>query len=153
MNLGAVGRVLLLSLLPIAELRGGLPLALALGFSPPAAYALAVVGNLLPVPFLLLGLDRVLRLLQALPGPLGRVVRRYLGWQEGRGRARVDRWGPWALLLFVAVPLPVTGAWTGSLIAVLLRIPIHRALPPIALGVLLAGVLVLLASLGVIALL
>lgn len=153
MDLGAVGRVLLLSALPISELRGGLPLALALGFSPPAAYALAVAGNLLPVPLLLLGLGRIVALLEAVPGPLGRGVGRYVRLQEGRGRTRVARWGAWALLLVVAIPLPMTGAWTGSLIAVLLGIPARRALLPIALGVLLAGVVVLLAAMGVIALL
>lgn len=153
MDLGAVGRVLLLSALPISELRGGIPLALALGFSPPAAYALAVAGNLLPVPFLLLGLGRIVRALAGIPGPLGQGVERYLRLQEERGRRHVARWGPWALLLVVAVPLPMTGAWTGSLVAVLLGIPARRSLLPIALGVLLAGVVVLLAAMGVIALL
>jgi len=112
-----------------------------------------VAGNLLPVPLLLLGLGRALRRLRALPGPPGRWARGYLAWQEGRARARVERWGPWALLLFVAVPLPMTGAWTGALVAVLLGISPRRALPPIAFGVLLAGGIVLAASLGVIAIL
>ncbi|GAB4310936.1 MAG: small multi-drug export protein [Candidatus Bipolaricaulota bacterium] len=153
MDLGAVGRVLLLSALPISELRGGLPLALALGFPPAAAYALAVAGNLLPVPFLLLGLDGIVRLARALPGPLGRAAGRYLAWQERRSQARFRRWGPWALLLFVAIPLPMTGAWTGCLAAFLLGIPLRRSLPRIALGVLLAGGIVLAASLGLIAVL
>lgn len=153
MDLGAVGQVLLLSALPISELRGGLPLALSLGFSPPAAYALAVAGNLLPVPFLLLGLDRILRLVLAFPGPVGRAARRYVLWQERRLQARFQRWGLWALLPFVAIPFPLTGAWTGCLAAFLLGIPVRRSLPLIVFGVLLAGGIVLLASLGVIALL
>ncbi len=153
MDLGAVGRVVLLSALPISELRGGIPLALALGFSPQAAYALAVAGNLLPVPFILLGLDRGVRLVRALPGPLGQAARRYLAWQEARHRAWFRRWGPWALLLFVAIPLPMTGAWTGCLAAFLLGIPMRRSFPRIALGVLVAGGVVLAASLGLIALL
>lgn len=153
MDWGGVGQVLLVSALPIAELRGGLPLALALGFSPAAAYALAVGGNLLPVPFLLLGLDRIMRLVRVLPGPLGRAGRWYLAWQQERHHARFRRWGPWALVLFVAIPLPMTGAWTGCLAAFLLGIPLRRSLPRIALGVLLAGGIVLAASLGLIAVL
>lgn len=153
MDLGAAGRVLLLSALPISELRGGLPLALGLGFSAPAAYALAVAGNLLPVPFLLLGLRWVLPVAVGLPGPLGRWASAYLRWQERRSQARFQRWGAWAIFLFVAIPLPMTGAWTGCLAAFLLGIPARRALPPIVFGVLVAGGVVLLASLGVIALL
>lgn len=145
--------MLLLSAAPIAELRGGLPLALSLGFSPLPAYLLSVLGNMLPVPFLLLGLARILGLVRAIPGPLGRVAHRYLLWQEARHQARLLRWGAWALLLFVAVPLPMTGAWTGSLVAVLFGIPFRRSFPVIAIGVLVAGGIVLLASIGVIALL
>ncbi len=145
--------MLLLSAAPIAELRGGLPLALSLGFSPLPAYLLSVLGNMLPVPFLLLGLARILGLVRAIPGPLGRVAHRYLLWQEAQHQARLLRWGAWALLLLVAVPLPMTGAWTGSLVAVLFGIPFRRSFPVIAIGVLVAGGIVLLASIGVIALL
>ena len=130
-----------------------IPLALSLGFSPPAAYALAVAGNLFPVPFLLLGRRWILPVAVGFPGPLGRWASRYLVWQERRSQARFQRWGPWALLLFVAIPLPMTGAWTGCLAAFLLGIPLRRSLPLIVFGVLLAGGIVLLASLGVISLL
>ncbi len=143
--------MLLLSALPISELRGGLPLALSLGFPVPAAYALAVAGNLLPVPFLFLGLRWILPIAVGLPGPLGRWASNYLRWQERRSQARFQRWGAWVIFLFVAIPLPMTGAWTGCLAAFLLRIPVRRSLPPIVFGVLVAGGIVLLASLGVIA--
>lgn len=149
----AAGSVVLLSAAPIAELRGGLPLALSLGFAPPAAYALAVVGNLLPIPLLLLALRRIIPWAKAIPGPLGRAAGRYLAWQEAHHRTRLAKLGQGALVAFVAIPLPMTGAWTGALAAVLLGIPLRRALPLIALGVLVAGALVLAASLGVIALL
>lgn len=153
MDPASVGKVLLLSAAPIAELRGGIPLALALGLPPAPAYLLAVAGNFLPVPLLLIVLPRLLPLLGRLPGRAGRLVGRYLTWQRARSEGRVHRWGAWALFLLVAVPLPATGAWTGSLVAALLGVPARRAFPPIAAGVLAAGILVLLASLGVIALL
>jgi len=150
-NLGAVGQVLLLSAAPIAELRGGLPLALALGFDPLPAYLLAVVGNLLPIPLLLLGLARFVPLLRRLPGRVGNLAERYCAWQVRRQGGRFERLGAWMLVLLVAIPLPATGAWTGALVATLLGIPPQRALPLIGLGVLLAGGVVLFAALGLIA--
>jgi len=146
-------KVVGLSAAPISELRGGLPLGLSLGLPPAAAYFLSVAGNLLPVPFLLWGLRRVLPLAGRLPGVPGAWAARYLAWQERRHRERFARWGEMALVLVVAVPLPATGAWTGALVATLLGIPPRRALPPIALGVLIAGGIVLAASLGLLSLL
>jgi len=139
-----------LSAAPVAELRGGLPLALHYGAAAPVAYALAVAGNLLPVPFLLWGLDWLLPQLVRLPPPFGRWVTRYLDWQTRRHSARLNRWGMVALVAIVAVPLPITGAWTGCLAAVLVGINRWRALPAVVGGVLIAGVIVLLATLGVI---
>jgi len=139
-----------LSAAPVAELRGGLPLALHYGAAAPVAYALAVAGNLLPVPFLLWGLDWLLPRLVRLPWPLGKLVARYLDWQARRHGPRLNRWGTLALVAIVAVPLPVTGAWTGCLAAVVVGISKWRALPAVVAGVLIAGVIVLLSALGVI---
>ena len=146
-------KVLGLSAAPISELRGGLPLALLLGMHPAAAYLLAVAGNLLPVPILLWGLVRLVRFLPRLPGWLGAWAARYLAWQRRRHARKFARLGDVALVLVVAVPLPATGAWTGAVVATLLGIPPRRALPLITLGVLLAGGIVLAASLGLFALL
>jgi len=146
-------KVVGLSAAPISELRGGLPLALSLGMHPAAAYLLAVAGNLLPVPFLLWGLSRLLGLLPRLPERWRGPVERYLAWQKRRHLRRFARLGDVALVLVVAVPLPATGAWTGALLAALLGIPPRRALPLITLGVLLAGGIVLAASLGLLSLL
>ncbi len=125
-------------------------MALAYGAPPALAYALAVAGNLLPVPFLLWGLDWFLPKLVRLPRPLGELVARYLSWQAKRHGSRLDRWGTLALVALVAIPLPVTGAWTGCLAAVLAGVNRRRALPAIDAGVLIAGVVVLLAALGII---
>jgi len=146
-------KVVGLSAAPISELRGGLPLALSLGMHPASAYLLAVAGNLLPVPFLLWGLSRLLALLPRLPERWRGPVERYLAWQKRRHLRRFARLGDVALVLVVAVPLPATGAWTGALLAALLGIPPRRALPLITLGVVLAGGIVLAASLGLLSLL
>ncbi|KUK27456.1 MAG: Putative small multi-drug export [Acetothermia bacterium 64_32] len=146
-------KVVGLSAAPVAELRGGLPLALSLGMHPAAAYLLSVAGNLLPVPFLLLGLGRLVPFLPRLPGRIGGWAARYLSWQRRRHARKFSRLGDVALVLVVAVPFPATGAWTGALLATLLGIPPRRAFPLITLGVLLAGGIVLAASLGLFSLL
>ena len=139
--------VLGVSAAPVSELRGGIPLALSLGFSPKAAFFLALLGNLLPVPFLVFFLPKLIKVVERLPGRLGRMGRAYLAWQARRHR-HLYAWGGLAVFAIVAVPLPGTGAWTGALIAALLGIPARRATLALALGVAVAGVLVLLASLG-----
>lgn len=141
--------VLILSAAPISELRGGLPLALALDAPPVLAYLISVAGNLLPVPALLFGLGWLLPRLTCLPAPVGPWVARYLAWQEARLGRHVARLGYVALFFLVAIPLPMTGAWTGCLAATLLGLRPRRAALPIVIGVLVAGVLVLLAALGI----
>jgi uncharacterized membrane protein len=141
---------LALSAAPVAELRGGLPYALSRGAESGVAYGLAVVGNLLVVPLLLLGFRRLERLLRTWR-PSARLLDALFERTRRKGR-RVERFGAVGLVLLVAIPLPGTGAWTGAIAAVLLGVRPRRAFVLIALGVLVAGVLVLFASLGAFAL-
>jgi len=146
MDLGSALLVVAVSAAPIAELRGGIPLALARGFSPAGAYGLAVAANLLAVPLVLFGLNRAEALALR-----WRPARCALEWLFARTRRRgrlIERVGAAALLLFVAVPLPGTGAWTGAVAARLFGIRSGKAALWIGLGVLVAGVVVLLVSLG-----
>jgi len=147
MSITQIVSVLGVSAAPVAELRGGLPLALiTYGFPPLASYFLAVLGNLLPVLPLLLGLGWGERLLRQYAFP-----RRLLHWVFARTRRKgrlISRYGTIGLVLLVAIPLPATGAWTGAIAAFLFGIPPKRAFPLIVVGVLIAGVVVLLASLG-----
>jgi len=138
--------IVLLSAAPISELRGAIPLAMARGAVPAAAFFLALAGNLLVIPLILFGLrlgeDWIRR------WPLGA---RLLDWTFGRVRRHeqlIRRYGPIGLVLLVAIPLPGTGAWTGAIAAHVLSIRPRRAIAPIALGVVIAGILVLLASIG-----
>ncbi|MGB2982683.1 MAG: small multi-drug export protein [Candidatus Bipolaricaulia bacterium] len=135
-----------LSAAPIAELRGGLPYALARGLHPAAAFFLAVAANLLIVPVILLGLGIAERLLRRWR-PAERVLDAVFARTRRKGRL-VERFGNIGLILLVAIPLPGTGAWTGAIAAVLLGVPARRAFCLITLGVLIAGTLVLFASLG-----
>jgi len=133
--------VLVISALPISELRGAIPIAINL-FHFPWHYALllAIIGNLLPVPFLLLFLDTFSRLLSKIS-----IFEKMLHWLFERTRRRgkiINRYERIGLALFVAIPLPVTGAWTGSLAAVLFGLKFKHAFLSIFIGVFIAGTIV-----------
>ena len=130
--------VFIVSMLPIVELRGALPVAINV-FHIPWYFALpiALVGNILPVPFLLLFLGFVRRV-AAKMGVFGNVLEWGLSLAMRRGRL-VERYGRIGLMLFVSIPLPVTGAWTGSMVAFLLGLRFRDALLSICLGVFLSG--------------
>ncbi len=135
--------------LPISELRGAIPLALVHYQMPPiVAYLLGVIGNLIPVFLLLPSLKMLFRLLSRVG-----VSAKILNWLFARTRRRFSgayaRWGAVALVAFVAVPLPMTGAWTGCLIAFLFGIALRQALLLIGAGVAIAGVVVTLSTLGI----
>jgi len=130
---------------PIAELRAAIPLAYGVyDFPWYYAYLFGVIGNLLPVPFILLLLDGLERLAAKVPR-----LNRWLNWLLERTRRRgriVERYKRLGLVLFVAIPLPFTGAWTGSLAAVIFGVKFRHSLLSIILGVLIAGVIVTSAS-------
>ena len=134
---------------PIGELRLAIPLAIyTYDVNWYVALPIAVVGNMVPVLILIPGLNRLSRMLSSFPNPAGKL----LAWQENRLRRvqsrRFDRYGGLALVILVAIPLPMTGAWTGSLAAWTFRIPPRRAVPLIALGVLIAGLIVTVVTLS-----
>lgn len=136
-----------ISMAPVVELRGAIPIATANGLAPLPAIAVAVIGNLLPVPFLILFIEKIFAWLRTKSAAWNRFVTR----QEARARkkaATVQTCAFWGLFAFVAVPLPGTGAWTGSLIAAMLHLPLRRAFPAIALGVVTAGLVVAFVSYG-----
>jgi uncharacterized membrane protein len=133
--------VLITSALPILELRGGIPVAMTLlDFPWYYAFLLGVVGNMLPVPFILLFLNYVTRMLSKV-----RLFDRALNWLFERTRRRgkiIQKYKRVGLVLFVAIPLPVTGAWTGALAAVIFGLKFKHAFMSILIGVLIAGVIV-----------
>jgi uncharacterized membrane protein len=133
--------VLITSALPILELRGGIPVAMTLlDFPWYYAFLLGVVGNMLPVPFILLFLNYVTRMLSKV-----RFFERILNWLFERTRRRgkiIQKYERIGLVLFVAIPLPITGAWTGALAAVIFGLKFKHAFMSILIGVLIAGVIV-----------
>ena len=142
----------LISMLPVIELRGGLPAGVAMGLPLREAFFAALLGNLLPVPFIILFARRGFAWVRAHIPRLGRWVDRIerKAWSKSD---KVVRYQAWGLLLFVAVPLPGTGAWTGALIAALLDLRLKLAVPAITAGVFLAGIIISLLTYGAAALL
>lgn len=143
---------LIVSMLPIVELRGAIPIGASLGLPVWQAALISMAGNILPTPFIIAFVRTVMDWLRDRSDR----ARRFVEWLERKGTGkkadRVRQAEFWGLLLFVAVPLPGTGAWTGALIAALLNMRMRQALPPIVLGVMTAGLLVSLATAGVIGL-
>lgn len=139
--------VFLVSLLPVLELRGGLIAAKLLGLPMLRAFAICFVGNMLPVPLILLFIRRIFAFLKRFSR-----VEQAIDKLEARSIRKADKvvkYRLWGLLLLVAVPLPGTGAWTGALVAALLDIRMKHALPVIAAGVLIAGAIVCAVMYGV----
>ena len=150
MGVGKALATLIVSMLPVVELRGAIPVGVGLGLPVWQAAVLAMIGNMLPVPFIIAFARELMDWLRRKSDR----ARRFVAWLESKGKGRrADRVRQakfWGLLLFVAIPLPGTGAWTGALVAALLNMRMKSAIPPILLGVLLAGLIVSLATAGVI---
>jgi uncharacterized membrane protein len=141
-----VALTLLLTILPISELRGGIPLGISLGLDPVFTLCIAVVANGLIFFPIFFGLGLFYdRLLSRIP-----LFDRYLESVRRRGKPKVEKYGFWGLLFFVAIPLPMTGVYTATSLAWLLQFDRRKAFLPIAIGVVIAGVVVLLATLGVV---
>lgn len=143
--------VLIISALPVMELRASIPLAIGIfHFLPGKALLLALIGNLIPIPFLLALMPRALRLAEMRAPRLHVFLEKKLRSLENEHAKSYQRFGSFALALLVAIPLPGTGIWTGSVLAVLFDIKLKYAVPALILGDVVAGLLVLLATTGVI---
>lgn len=143
--------VFLISMVPLIELRGAIPYAVGFDLPTIPSYIVAVLGNLLPVPFIFLFARRLLEWGKDKP-VIGPFFRFCLEKGEKGGRklqAKAGKGLYLALLLFVGIPLPGTGAWTGTLAASLLDMDFRKSTISVILGVILAGVIMLAASMGV----
>ena len=133
---------MLVSMIPIIELRGGLPFGVALGLPYYLAFPAAVLGNLLPTPFIIVYIRRLFTILRKYFPKLNGFVDR-MEQKAHLKSQKVLEYQTFGLWLFVAIPLPGTGAWTGSLVAAFLEMRLKRALPAVVLGVLTAGCIML----------
>lgn len=141
-------KTLVTAMLPILEIRGAIPVGVASGLDPWLAFAVGFVGNMLPIPILILLTRKVIEWLKK-----HNMFVKLTAWLENKGSKgaqKVQKYSFWGLFILVAIPLPGTGAWTGALVASLLDMRLKRALPAIAMGVAVAGLIVLLVTYGVI---
>ena len=134
---------LIISMIPVIELRGAIPVGIGmLGLNPWVAMLVSIFGNMIPVPFIILFIRRIFawmrRHLPRLEGLVTRLEQRAEGKTE-----TVNRYKLIGLAIFVAIPLPGTGAWTGALVAAMMNLRLKTAVPAIFLGVIIAGFLVM----------
>ena len=143
--------IFLISMVPLVELRGAIPVAVGMELPIVPSIIVSVLGNMLPVPFIFLFARRILEW-----GKDKKVIGGFFTWCLEKGEkggrkleAKAGRGLYWALLLFVGIPIPGTGAWTGTLAASILNMDFKKSVLFVLLGVLLAGAIMLAASLGV----
>ena len=140
--------IFFISMVPVVELRGAIPIGVGLGVPLPLVLVTAMLGNLTPVPFLILFTRSVFEWLRRKSDRLERLVSRLEKKAADKERL-LRRYELLGLCILVAIPLPGTGAWTGALVAAVFGIRLKRAFPVIALGVLIAGILVSIVTYGV----
>ena len=141
--------VFIISLLPILELRGGLIAAALLKLDPVPSYIISIVGNILPIPFILLLMNKILDKMRN-----GKNLKKVATWLDNKvekKKGQIEKFGYFGLVLFVGIPLPGTGAWTGSLIASVLEMDKKKSFLAILLGVIMASIIMMIVSFGLIA--
>lgn len=146
--LGAAATTFFMSMVSVIELRGAIPVGVAAGLPVWVAAVIAVIGNMVPIPLILLLLRQVFAWLRKMFG-----MGRFIDALEERARTKgktVKKYRTVGLIILVAIPLPGTGAWTGALVADVLNMRMKHALPAIFAGVCVAGFIVSLATMGLI---
>ena len=143
------------SMLPIIELRGAIPLGAAFGLPWWQNYLIAVLGNMLPIPFILLFVKSVLNwMAKCRVKFFNKIANKMFEKAEKnreKNREKIEKYAFWGLTLFVAIPLPATGAWTGTLVAALFDMKFWKSMLSALIGVMIAGVVMSLVSYGVVA--
>ncbi len=145
--IGKIIMTFLISMVPVVELRGAIPIGVAHGLNFWVAIVVSIVGNLVPVPFIIIFIRKIFAWLRTKSAWLNNLVTRL----ENRALKKTDtvrKFKFWGLFIFVAIPLPGTGAWTGALVAAMLEMRVKDAFPAIALGVLTAGIIVAFVTYG-----
>lgn len=139
--LGKMLMTMLISMVPVIELRGAIPIATAHDLNLWVAIGMAIIGNLIPVPFIIIFIRKIFDWMSRTSGHLGRLVAK-MEERAAKKSGTVEKYAFWGLVILVAIPLPGTGAWTGALVAAMLEMQLRKAFPAIALGVVIAGIIV-----------
>ena len=145
---GNVLMTFLISMVPVVELRGAIPAAVIAGLDIKIALPVAIIGNLVPVPFIIVFIRKIFKWMQSKNQRLRDLVHHFEAKAYAR-KEQVLKYEFWGVMILVAMPLPGTGAWTGALVAAMLDMQLKRAFPAIAMGVVAAGIIVTIATYGV----
>lgn len=138
--------VFIISLMPILELRGGLLAASLLDLDPVSSYIIAVIGNVIPIPFILWFMGTILKWMKK-----RKRLKKIANWIDKKvekNREKIERFGFWGLVLFVGIPLPGTGAWTGCLVASVLEMDKKKSFIAAMIGVFMASLIMMIISFG-----
>ena len=138
--------VFIISLLPVLELRGGLLAASLLGLKPLESYIICIIGNIIPIPFILWFINKILDWMRK-----SKHLSSFAAWLDKKvekHKTTIEKYGFWGLVLFVGIPIPGTGAWTGSLIASVLEMDKKKAFVAALIGVFIASIIMMLISFG-----
>ena len=140
--------VFIISMCPILELRGGLIAASLFEMNPWISYLICIVGNILPIPFILWLINKILNKMRNSRRKRINGIAKWLDKKVDKHKGQIEKYGYWGLVLFVGIPLPGTGAWTGCLIASVLEMDKKKSFLASILGVFIASIIMMLLSFG-----
>ena len=146
--LGAEGGVFLCSMIPIIELRGAIPMGFILGLPWWKTFIISIIGNILPVPFILLFIRAVIQWMSRSKVKLFNKVANWLLAKVDKNKDKIQKYAFWGVAAFVGIPLPATGAWTGSLVAAMIDMKFWKAFLSACIGAVVAGIIVTLIAYG-----
>ncbi len=141
--------VFIISLLPILELRGGLLASSLIGLDPVNGYIAAIIGNTIPVPLILLFITKILECMDKSKVNFFNKISKWLNSKVDKNKDKIEKYGYLGLILFVGIPLPGTGAWTGCLIASVLEMDRKKSFLAIMLGIIMASIIMMFLSYGI----
>lgn len=140
----------IMSMIPVVELRGAIPVGVGYGLDLWVSIVLSIVGNMVPVPFIILFIRQIFKWMRKVNKKFAAIVDK-MEAKAAKHQDKVTKYGFWGLFILVVIPLPGTGAWTGALVAAMLELRMKTALPAIFLGVVGAAIIVSVVTYGVVA--
>lgn len=141
--------VFIISLLPVLELRGGLLAAALLKVNPVVGYIVSIIGNIIPVPFILLFINKILSWMEKSKINIFHKVASWIRNKAEKNKGKIEKYGYIGLILFVGIPLPGTGAWTGCLVASLLHLDRKKSFLCTFVGIIIASIIMMIVSYGI----
>jgi len=142
--------VFVISMCPILELRGGLIAASLLNMNPILSYILCIIGNIIPIPFILLLMNKILNKCRNSKVKFFNKIAKWLDKKVEKNKSKIEKFGYFGLVLFVGIPLPGTGAWTGCLVASVLEMDKKKSFIAALIGVFIASIIMMILSFGII---